>query len=179
MLSDWLPNACNRSESPLRKKKRKRKVQEEEPAQDTQRQFLATDRISITSRWCFYRCWGVIIITLLWQPLQLPRKNWILPLNGPKWWKPLSHAGATWLENSDVGDGWSMLELYIPLNNLNNRHCTSSRRNCSMLFVNNNMACGTWCSVLLCTIYIQHTVLASVWTHIAVIWMVHPEKNIP
>lgn len=71
------------------------------------------------------------------------------------------------------------LELYVPLNNLNNRHGTSSRRKCWMLFVNNNMACGTWCSVLLCTIYIQHTVLASVWTHIAVIWMVHPEKNIP
>ena len=35
------------------------------------------------------------------------------------------------------------LELYVPLDNLNNRHGTSSRRKCWMLFVNNNMACGT------------------------------------
>ena len=159
MLSDWLLNACNRSESPLRKKKRKRKVQEEEPAQDTQRQFLATDRISII----LYHI-SLVFLFCSWNKVQFvqvlgchhhmsphPRKNWILPLNGPKWWKPLSHAGATWLERLRCRR-W--LELYVPLNNLNNRHGTSSRRNCWMLFVNDNMACGTWCSVLLCTIYI-------------------------
>ena len=161
MLSDWLLNACNRSESPLRQKEEKKKgTGGGNQHRDTQRQFLATDRISII----LYHI-SLVFLFFSWNKVQFvqvlgchhhmsphPRKNWDLTTQWAKVMEAIKpRRGRLGLKDSDVGDGWS---LYVPLNNLNNRHGTSSRRNCWMLFVNDNMACGTWCSVLLCTIYI-------------------------